>query len=297
MFFIEGQDNRFAEYSMKYRADVAYHYHRRLLNILSSNVERFLNAFISIEQELYRMLGIKQHTRFYNLIKQAVKISPVVARYQVDLMEYADLRNVIVHKRKEGVVLAEPNQYAVEEIEKIASYLLEPPRVLPKFKKPVVTVEPGRTVAEVVKLIYKHDFSQIPVQENGAVIDMVTASALVCWLGKSLAAGSFEPYNTPIYAVLPHDESMQSFIFVDGDTSLFEIQDLFCFHEQRGNRLEAILITKNGLSSDNLLGIITIWDLPAIQKEIDSHPVLNDRKLSECRLCNRPDEQAGKDID
>jgi len=49
---------------------------------------------------------------------------------------------------------------------------------------------------------------------------------------------------------------------------LFEVQDLFYRYYQQGRRLDAILITSSGSPAEPLLGIVTMRDLPLVQKEL-----------------------------
>jgi CBS domain-containing protein len=233
-----------------------------------SNADRFLNAFNTIEQELYRILDLGQHRRFYELVKQASRVNPVVERYKADLMEYGDLRNAIVHTRTDGRVMAEPNDQAVEEIEQIASYLREPPKVVPLFQKEVVTMAAGDPIRKAIKFMYDRGYSQVPISSGGSVTALLTAGTVVRWLADCLEQGAFNPHETPISAVLEYTEHAQNYIFVNTATSLFDVQDMFYQYEQGGKKLEAILITENADPAEPLLGIITIWDLPLVHREI-----------------------------
>jgi CBS domain-containing protein len=233
-----------------------------------SNADRFLDAFNTIEQELYRMLELGQHRRFYELVKLASRINPVIERYKSDLLEYGDLRNAIVHTRTDGRVIAEPNDQTVAEIEHIASYLLEPPRVVPLFRREVVTMNAADPAGKAVKFMYRRGYSQIPIKDGPAVTALLTAGTVVRWLADCLDRDGFNPRETAIAAVLKYTEHPHNFKFVDTATSLFQVQDLFYQYGHGGKKLEAVLITDNADPAEPLLGIITIWDLPLVQREL-----------------------------
>ena len=57
--------------------------------------------------------------------------------------------------------------------------------------------------------------------------------------------------------------------FVGAAATLFEIRDLFYRYYQQGKRLEAVLITSSGSPAEPLEGIITLRDLPLVQKELE----------------------------
>lgn len=234
-----------------------------------SNAKRYLNAFTTIEKELCRMLDLGQRRRFYELVRMASKINPVVARYKADLLEYGDLRNAIVHTRAGGEVIAEPNERTVEAIERIAAYLLEPPRVIPLFRKDVLTLSAGSPVNKAIRLMSKHGYSQIPIKDGNTTIALLTTTTVVRWLAEALEAGTFNPQETPVGSILDYTEHEHNFKFVAAATSLFEVHDLFYLYKLDGKKLEAVLISEHGRPDEPILGIITIWHLPLVQRELD----------------------------
>lgn len=233
-----------------------------------SNAAKFLNAFVAIEQELCRMLDPGPHKRFYELVKLAARINPVVERYKSDLMEYGDLRNAIVHTRSGGHVIAEPNDQTVAEIERIAAYLLEPPKVIPLFQREVLALSNNDTADKAISFMSSRGYSQIPIQEDGATVALLTATTIVHWLAKCIKEDDFNPREATIRSVLGHAEHENNFKFVSAATSLFQVHDLFYRYEQGGKKLEAVLITENGIPAEPLLGIITIRHLPLVQREL-----------------------------
>ena len=94
------------------------------------NAQRFLNAFAMIEKQLKQITGVTRYSRFYQLLNQASRSSGLVRKYEMELQEYADLRNAIVHQRSdEGHIIAIPIDEVVTEIEELARKICEPPRV------------------------------------------------------------------------------------------------------------------------------------------------------------------------
>jgi len=66
------------------------------------NSERFLEAFNQIEQELNNRFRPGIHIGFSELIRRMQPQDTVVTRFATDLREYAELRNAIVHNRREN---------------------------------------------------------------------------------------------------------------------------------------------------------------------------------------------------
>ena len=85
------------------------------------NAQRFLNAFAMIEKQLKQITGVTRYSRFYQLLNQASRSSGLVRKYEMELQEYADLRNAIVHQRSdEGHIIAIPIDEVVADIEELA---------------------------------------------------------------------------------------------------------------------------------------------------------------------------------
>ncbi|MGB4331338.1 MAG: CBS domain-containing protein [Dethiobacteria bacterium] len=237
------------------------------MNKLISNADRFLNAYAQIEQSLRKIVAPDRHLRFFELVKCACKSEPLVRQYKVDLLEFGELRNAIVHNRTDGRVIAEPDDEAVAAIERIATHLVEPPRVLPLFKKNVLTVDVQDPIDKAVKLLYHYSLSQLPVAEKGITVALLTTNTITRWLGKCFEKKVFSE-ETAVKEVLKYTEHDDNFRFISAVATLFEVQDLFYRYYQQGRRLDAILITSSGSLAEPLLGIVTMRDLPLVQKEL-----------------------------
>lgn len=233
-----------------------------------NNAERFLNAYAAIEQKLQKMLDLKEHRRFSDLLDMGSRINPVVSCFKYDLKEYRDLRNAIVHDRADGKIIAEPNDETVASIEKIARLLLEPPKVLPLFKRNVAVVFADEPLSTAIAAMSRLAYSQLPVVENDTVVAMLTSNMIIRWLGKNLAMASSDLVRIPVSDLLRQTGQEDNFRVVPAELSLFEALDLFCQFQAKKKKLEAILITRHGHSGEPLLGIITNRDLPLIQREL-----------------------------
>ncbi|NLA11705.1 MAG: hypothetical protein GX883_06230 [Firmicutes bacterium] len=232
-----------------------------------SNADRFLSAYTSIEQSLNKIVAPDRFMRFFELVRCACRTDPLVRQYKVDLLEFAELRNAIVHNRTDGRIIAEPDDEAVAVIERIAAHLLEPPQVLPLFKKRVLAVGMEEHIGEAVKILYRRSLFQLPVFEKGITVALLTTNTITRWLGECYERETF-PKDAAVKEVLEYTEHIDNFKIFGAEATLFEVQDLFYQYYQRGRKLDAILLTKTGSPSEPLLGIITMRDLPLVQKEL-----------------------------
>lgn len=226
------------------------------------NSERFLNAFNTIERYLRGQIRANNDVTFYQLVDDVSRSKPVVRRFKQDLKEYADLRNAIVHERGGGHVLAEPNEQAVNDIERIASFLLKPPTLIPLFQTQVITLDKSKPISNAVELILKRSISQIPILDGNRIVSLLTTNTIARWLGKVVNENLVDLKATTIAQVLQYTEDEDNYALVKRDTTIFEALECFQEFESQGKPLQALLITEYGQPKDRIIGIITIFDLP-----------------------------------
>lgn len=229
-----------------------------------ANSDIFLATFSEIEAFLRKQAGLTRSTPFYQLIDIGSRNNRAVAQYRDDLKEFADLRNAIVHERSDGHVIAEPNDRAIAAFDKIRIALTNPPTVIPSFSKKVMTRTQTDSVGDAVTDMRSGSFSQLPILADGKVIALLTAETVVRWLATEVRNEIVNPWETQIAAVIGHAENADHYCFLPRRATFMDV--LFKFEEftERGRTLDAILLSENGRPDQKLLGILTIFDLPAI---------------------------------
>lgn len=237
----------------------------------TTNSERFLLSFGAIERQLRVLTGLEKRARFYTLVDKGAELNAAVRRFSDDLKEFADLRNAIVHERTDEHVLAEPNDLAVRQIEHIQDLLEHPPRVLPLFQKKVYTMTTDDPIAVAAYLMRQQGFSQLPIYTASGFRGLLTTDDIARWLGECAPTKLVDLESTTIARVLDchctqEGENCQ---FFGREATLFDVLEAFRACERCGSRLAAILITEHGLPTEDMLGIITIWDLPQIYERMD----------------------------
>ncbi|MGQ9756152.1 MAG: CBS domain-containing protein [Desulfotomaculales bacterium] len=238
-----------------------------------SNSARFLDAFNRIEHALRRITGNDKGLSFGAAVNKASRLDTGVRRFKDDLHQFRQLRNAIVHETTNGRAIAEPADWVVVEIERIASLLTDPPRVVPLFAKKVLTLGTEDSIARAVRSMLEHSFSQIPVYDGSSFAGLLTTNTIARWLGAQVINGDpqLDLARIPIAGVLEYTEETDIYCFVKKEATLFEVLEKFRHYERKGKRLEAVLITDNGAPSEKLLGIITVWDLPSIYEIVEEH--------------------------
>jgi CBS domain-containing protein len=228
-----------------------------------SNADEFLTAFSSIEHTLRRLDEQGRDMSFVRRVDLLSARNRLVAAHSIDLKQYAELRNALVHERTgNGEIIAQPHDDVVASIQRIAALLASPPRVLPLFQRPVYSVRPDDSLAEALRGLVQHAFSQTPVYDGNTYAGLLTTNAVARWLGAQ-QSDVVRPGSVRVAAVLAFNEGQEQALFVDRNTTQLDALELFQT-TKRGGRLEALLITHNGKPSEKPLGIITAHDLPQL---------------------------------
>ena len=221
-------------------------------------IERFLAAYNSIDAELRHRLQLDPYESF----SRVVEAYSAQHRYWPDaqkLRRYAELRNFLAHGPTQPYKrLAIPTQEVVADIEQVRIRLSE--LVLPRFQRNVLSLREDTTLAAVLGTIAQTDFSQFPVYtQDGEFVGLLTENGITRWLAhhtvRDIPLVDFD--EIPIADVFAEEETLSNHRFIARTKPLGEVVSEF----GRNPLLEAVLITHNGKPSEELLGIVTRWDL------------------------------------
>jgi predicted transcriptional regulator len=237
---------------------------------MNTNSTAFLEAFIAIEEYLEQLNRHGRGMAFSQLIDILRQQHSSVRLYAEDLKAFARLRNVIVHERGGGKILAEPNDWAVKQICHIRDILLQPPTVAVFSQRKVKSIMSTDNMAHATRIMSDRHYSQLPVYDERRYIGLLTTRMITYWLG-SQQADSIPLAQTPVADVIRSAEPGDSAIFIANDTLLTEALELFDYHERRQRYVDALLITTDGTPQSPLLGIIAVGDIPRIYEVLNRH--------------------------
>lgn len=226
------------------------------------NSDRFISAYNRIEQQMKELSGSKEHHSFFRLIDMSKKKSAIIRRYESDLREYGDLRNAIVHHRTSvEFVIAEPHDDVVQKMEEIDQALLHPHSVGEIFKRDVLTFQLGDSLSYALKIIREKKFNQFPVFLGSEFKGLVTPVGITAFLASNIQEDTISLRKTTLEDILVHENRRENHRFVRSDTSAYVAEEMFKTELSKGHRLEALLITEDGAASNELIGIVTPFDI------------------------------------
>lgn len=234
-----------------------------------SNAERFIDAFNNIDYALKARYNLNRAMGFSDLIRKSVAVNYIVRKYEDDLVDYGRLRNAIVHSSNIDFVIAQPHTEVVEHIEHIERLLTTPPRALESVgRRDVLTTDASKSMRDVIMLMAKSNYSNIPVYKNNTLVGIANGQKIIDCFGDFLVAGGkAETFldNVQIEDMLSSIENSKYYVVKKADCTVEDA--LTEFNDNR--KLLAILFTKNGLTSERPMGIMTGANVVDAQKIIE----------------------------
>ena len=238
-----------------------------------SNAMRFINAYNQVDQTLRAVYNFKRNMSFNDMIRRAVPINSIVRKYEDKLIDYARLRNAIVHNSKEERIIAEPHTDVVEEFEHIADLISEPPLAIKEIAtRNVLVLDSQVSIKKALETVAKSGFKVIPICKNETIAGVLTANRLMHILGVKVSEGvNIENYieTTPISAIITESDAEVVFAIRPVTITVQEALDLF----YKNRKLQAIIITKTGINLEQPVGILTIANIIDLNKVVEDYDI------------------------
>ena len=147
-----------------------------------SNAQTFLTLFNKIEHFLDQLNQSTEHYGFRRLVDNLSKDNDLVANYKLELVDYLELRNAIVHKST-GKPIAEPYPEVIKKMEQIYDALSNPPKAMKIATKPVYFCTTKTPIVEIIKEMNSNFYTSIPVYHQDQFIGVFSDNSLTrCWL-------------------------------------------------------------------------------------------------------------------
>ncbi len=236
---------------------------------METRAVRFISLFNKIEKEFASRLPDSKRSTFYDLIYLLQDKDLVIRNYSSKLKKYADLRNVIVHDTIDGKIVADPNEDAIIELELIYNQIASPSKVYPLINnKPPICLKPDDTLSTALKLSEEKKFSQIPIYNEQGYFGMFRSISIAHWLYNSIQDDIVSIKDTKVRDIIGLDDNERTVVFRSKNLNLFELWEIFQKSAKQDKKVDVVIITNKGLTTELPLTIFTEWDLPQIAREI-----------------------------
>lgn len=233
------------------------------------NAKRFIAAYNRLDQGLREIYSIKRTLTFSDMIRKVANVNTVVSKFEEDLIDYARLRNAIVHKSGDELI-AEPNLEVVEKLEKIARIINTPPRVIECLRpRKVYTVTGETTLKEVVLQMAKSGYSVVPVYISGTLVGVINRKMIVDGIGKFVeqCRDIDDSINEPVSKCLDIFNETSHYEVASTNLTIENLMYMF----QQNRKLSSVVLTDNGNYTEPAKAVIVSADIIDLNTILDNY--------------------------
>ena len=227
-----------------------------------NNTKLFIDYFIKIENELGKYLDNHQKTDNYVDFSKKLSVargkSAKINNYFDSLKEFASMRNFFSHSPKRA--LAIPSEETIKEIKQIYENITNAKTAMDIANRNVIRFSTSDNLFVVLKTIREKKYSQFPVYNSNKEFEgLLTENGITQWLSEKIEDDIISIEETFLNEILNKDEKKKNYAFINREADIFDIQDMF-----KKTNTEALFVTHSGNKQQNILGIITAWDITMI---------------------------------
>lgn len=224
----------------------------------SNNIHTFIKLYNEIDEFLRSKYRIDTNEGFSNVIRIGKNDFKQDDDYY-KMITFAKLRNLITHNND---MIVEIHPKVVNSMMRIHKNFMPSQSVFSKFNRKVTTFETNDNLTDILRVIKEMDYSQFPVYQEKQFVGLITENGITKWLAKNFEEQIFSTDYITAWDILEIEENKDNVVFIDRNLTVEDAKDIFSFHLRNGKpTLDALLITHSGKNTEELLGIITRWDV------------------------------------
>jgi predicted transcriptional regulator len=226
--------------------------------------EDFINIYNDIDNLLTQFGKYDRYVAYAKKVKTLSGKDARLKLFKDDLLSYGELRNAIVHNSiKRNEIIAEPHKRVVDRFRYILEQLKNPDKVYPRFSEQIILVSPASYVNALLKQMQAASFVQVPVFEQGKIVDIINCQTVVRWLADNIQpSGNLDIDALTVKELVPYIEYKRNFRFISKAASLYEAYEVFVEHKNStNNHLDGLFISENGDENSKILGLITLDEI------------------------------------
>lgn len=240
-----------------------------------SSANTFLSVYNKTDHFLKEKYSMDRNMSYSRVLDEVAMKSAVIRKYRATLKQFGQLRNAIVHEYRDGEVIAEPTEKAMEEFQRIYEKITKPKRVIDVVGTNVIRVFKTDTIGKALDIMKEEGFSQVPVVGDDGFIGMFSAVHLIEVLSESSEGSSNSSdmtieniNNMRLDEVLTYSDRYRQVRFLPKKATVHDAIEIYENMALEDHQIDAILITETGKSHQMPIGILTDSDIPALLNEI-----------------------------
>lgn len=229
-----------------------------------SNAEQFLDLYKTLEDLLTKKYdGLRlRHTSVVMEFIDDVDGQP----YKEKLDLCRQVRNLLTHTSTfQGEPFLQPSDALILVLKEIVEFVRKPPLALSfaTLRSEMMTASLQSKILPLVERMRERGFSHVPVIQKERFFGVFSWNVLISYM---LDQPDFcMQENTTLREIasyLPIEtHTEERYRFMPQSSTYYDLKNAFEQHQIKNRRLACIFITQNGTPKENLLGLVTPWDM------------------------------------
>ncbi|MDR1598775.1 MAG: hypothetical protein LBS11_02705 [Oscillospiraceae bacterium] len=223
-------------------------------------------SFLALYRRLETILDRRMQPRRQSSAVVAYLEDPESRPVRDDLEVCREIRNILTHNAdSDGMPVVEPSEGIHGALERIIQYVNEPPPAMAfaTAAEDLLCARTNESALNLMRAMNKRGFSHAPILSGERMTGVFSVGTVFAYALKQPGVGIFE--DTPVSAfaaLLPPDaHDPERFLFIDQRATYADVKQAFEARRERNSRLAALFITETGNMAEQLLGMITPWDV------------------------------------
>lgn len=236
-----------------------------------TNARIFLDLYNNLEELLKAKYTTPDRRQYSNVVLRFAN-DDEGRRWREELDLCREIRNMLSHhSRFDGEDIFQPADSLISLLREIVNFVEHPPVAMSVCtrREQLLTCERTDRVSYVVKRMNDAGFSHVPILSGRTLAGVFSAGTMLSYIEKYGAMNISK--DTPISALSEFlsvfDHKNETYNFVDANATFGEIRAFFVPVGPNKLRTSAVFVTRGGKPRDELLGIITPWDM--IREAVD----------------------------
>lgn len=234
----------------------------------TTNASKFITIYNEIDAYMRRYLKVESNISHSQLVKEMAKGNKIFKNYQGELINFANLRNIIVHnpKMRYADPIAEPHDNTIKFYNDILDKISNPPLALNTIAilaNDIYKTTLDNYAIEVIQTMNKNTYTHVPVVEDDKIIGVFSENTLLSYIAdKEEMLLVDDALIKDFLEFIPFDKHQsEGFKFVSKNTLVIDVEEIFREGLSGNKRIATVFITERGTENEKLLGLVTAWDV------------------------------------
>lgn len=229
--------------------------------------DKLLQIYNEIDDFMRKKLRAEGFVDHGALLRQMRDKSRVFSEFYKELKTFSEMRNLLIHNPygANANPLFVPHEYTIGKYEFIKNQILHPKKALsiaiPANLIYTTTLEDN--AIEVIQAMNEKVYTHVPVLDRKKMVGVFSENTILSYLSHHKEAIILKDMKISEFSdFIPLDKHLsEKFEFISRHALLIEVEELFRKNLANRRRIGMVFITNSGKKDEELLGLLTSWDI------------------------------------